>query len=203
MSDNWQTRQTLLQRAKNPDDHKAWDEFTHYYREFIKMVLFQMHCQTVDHEDLVQEILLKIWKTLPKLNYDRDRAKFRTWLSHLIRNRVIDHFRKVKRLNDKQQAVTKEVLGDKERSVVSEPELVEIIQKEWEVHIVKLALVNISSLFTERAIEAFQLGMDGVKTSEIAERLGIKENSVIKLRNRVKHRLVKEIQHLREELESV
>lgn len=201
MQENWQTRQTLLQRASDPDDHKAWEEFEQYYREFIRMVLFQMNCNVDDHNDLVQEILLRIWKTLPELNYNRDRARFRTWLSHLIRNKVIDHFRKLKRVNQKQERVKEEV--DHEKSIISEPELVEVIQKEWEVHIVKLALNNISSLFTERAIEAFELGMEGVKTAQIAEKLGIKENSVIKLRNRVKHRLVKEIQHLREELESV
>ena len=201
MQENWQTRQTLLQRASDPDDHKAWEEFEQYYREFIRMVRFQMNCDVDDHNDLVQEILLRIWKTLPELNYNRDRARFRTWLSHLIRNKVIDHFRKLKRVNQKQERVKEEV--DHEKSIISEPELVEVIQKEWEVHIVKLALNNISSLFTERAIEAFELGMEGVQTAQIAEKLAIKENSVIKLRNRVKHRLVKEIQHLREELESV
>ena len=201
MSENWQTRPTLLQRASDPKDHKAWEEFEQYYHEFIRMVLFQMNCNIDDHNDLVQDILLRIWKTLPELNYNRDRARFRTWLSQLIRNKVIDHFRKVKRVSQKQEKIREET--NAEAAIVSEPELVEIIQKEWEVHIVKLALKNISDLFTERAIEAFELGMEGVKTTQIAEKLGIKENSVIKLRNRVKHRLVKEIQHLREELESV
>ncbi|MCM8531604.1 MAG: RNA polymerase sigma factor [Lentisphaeraceae bacterium] len=203
MSENWQTRQTLLQRAKNPDDHKAWEDFEQYYREFIRMVLFQMNCRVNDHADLVQDILVKIWKTLPELNYDRDRARFRTWLSHLIRNKVIDYFRKEKRISKKQERVQEESEVDKASKIVSEPELENIIRKEWEVYIVKLALQNISSLFTDRAIEAFQLGMDGVKTVDIAAKIGIKENSVIKLRNRVKQRLIKEIQHLREELESV
>lgn len=201
MQENWQTRQTLLRRAKDPEDHKAWEEFENYYREFICMVLYQMNCNVDDHNDLVQEILIRIWKTLPELNYDRDRARFRTWLSHLIRNKVIDHFRKQKRISAKKEKIIE--AADEENSLVSEPELIEIIHKEWEVHIVKLALKNISSLFTERAIEAFELGMEGVKTAEISKKLGIKENSVIKLRNRVKHRLVKEIQNLRNELESV
>ena len=199
MTGTWKTRLTLLQRAKDPDDEQAWEEFARYYREFIKMVLLQMGLNQNDFDDLVQEILLRTWKALPDLNYDQNRARFRTWLSHLIRNKVIDHFRKVKRLSDKHDMFVSE--KGNMTPIVSEPEVEKIMKKEWEVYIVDLALKRISVHFSDRAIMAFQLSMENLPVDEIGEKLGIKGNSVTKLKNRVKMRLVKEISHLRKELE--
>ena len=201
MSEEWQTRKTLLMRAKNQDDHAAWEDFTAYYREFIHMVLHQMNISSAEIDDLVQEILIQIWKSLPKHVYDTDRAQFRTWLSRLIRNQVLNHFRTIKRRDRKHAAVANdEVLELVE--VVTEPEVEKIIQKEWEVYIVQLAIENIKPLFSERSITAFSMGLDGYSTSEIAEQLGVKANSVVKLKSRVKARLVKEIHRLRNELET-
>lgn len=201
MADDWNTRLTLLQRAKNPDDQQAWDEFVRYYRDFIKVVLAQMGLNQKDSDDLIQEILVKIWKTLPKMDYDQNRARFRTWMSHLIRNKVIDHFRKVKRLSNKQEMIVEE--SGNLTPVKSEPEVQKIIQTEWEVYIVKLALKRIAGHFSERAIEAFEMSMDNISPDDIGKKLGIKGNSVTKLKNRVKQRLIKEIELLRSELEPV
>ena len=77
----------------------------------------------------------------------------------------------------------------------------EIIQKEWQTYVVNLAMQNIKTLFSERAIEIFSLLLDGANTKTISERYGIEENSVHKLKNRVKNRLIEEIQRIREDLE--
>jgi RNA polymerase sigma factor (sigma-70 family) len=196
---SWNTRLTLLQRAKNQDDELAWTEFESYYRQFIHMVLLKMNLNQNDIDDLLQEVLLRIWKKLPELEYDEKRARFRTWMSHLIRNKVIDHYRKVKRLSDKQDMI----VGEKGNltPVVSEPDLEDIFKKEWEAHIVELAMQRIAGHFSERAIKAFQMAMENVPHAEIGEKLGILENYATKLKNRVKSRLIKEIQLLKTELE--
>lgn len=170
-------------RAKNQDDDAAWEEFVSYYREFILMVLNQMSLHSVDVDDLVQDILVKIWKSLPNHIYDKDRARFRTWLSRLIRNQVLDHVRAGQRRLKKHAAAVEDEAVEN-APMITEPEVGKIIQSEWEVYIVQLALNNISALFSERAIEAFSMSMDGKSTAQIAEKLGVKPNSVIKLKNR-------------------
>jgi RNA polymerase sigma-70 factor (ECF subfamily) len=202
MGEEWQTSHTLLKRAKNQDDQAAWEEFVSYYQDFIVMVLRKMNLYSADIDDLSQEILIKIWKNLPKHIYDKNRATFRTWLSQVIRNQVINHMRTTQRRDSKHAQVAKdETVG--RYSTETEPEIERIVQREWEVYIVKLALKNISSLFSEGAITAFTMSVDGKSTQQIAQHLGVKPNSVIKLKNRVKVRLAEEIQHLRDELESV
>ena len=60
---------------------------------------------------------------------------------------------------------------------------------------------GIKPLFSERSIEIFSLLLDGADITTVSERYGIEENSVNKLKNRVKNRLIEEIQNIRQNLE--
>ena len=56
--EQWKTRQTLIDRARDPNDGQAWDEFTDYYASFIRMVLMKLQVPRDDLEDLSQDVLL-------------------------------------------------------------------------------------------------------------------------------------------------
>ncbi|MCH2204333.1 MAG: sigma-70 family RNA polymerase sigma factor [Lentisphaerales bacterium] len=199
MSDeNWNTRLSLLQRAKNPDDHQAWDDFASYYFDFVKVILYKMGVNQNDKDDLTQEVLLSLWKSLPKFELDKSRARFRTWMSSIIHRRVVDHYRKVNRLSTKEEKLRdeQEVLP-----TMSEPEIENIIQSEWEAYIVKKAMQRVAPIFSGKAMEVFQMSMDNIDPDEICQKLDLKRNSVIKLKNRVKERLLVEIQNLKQELD--
>ena len=75
------------------------------------------------------------------------------------------------------------------------------MEHEWEIHLTNLALENIAPLFTGKAVDAFRMTLAGKSVEEIAKALDLKDNSVYRLKNRVKERLILEIKHLREELE--
>ena len=83
--EQWKTRQTLIARARDPNDSQAWDEFTGYYASFIRMVLMQLHTPLDDLEDLSQTILVKLWQSLSTVELGRDHARFRTWLGTVIK----------------------------------------------------------------------------------------------------------------------
>ena len=92
MSNDWVTRQTLLQRAKNQDDQQAWEEFISYYKSFIQTLIYKMNFSGKDTEDLTQIILLNLWKTLA--GYDKEKASFRNWMGAVIRNTTCNYYRK-------------------------------------------------------------------------------------------------------------
>ena len=125
MSDDWQTRQTLLQRAKNQDDHQAWKEFVDYYRSFIEMIIRKMNLVESERQDLVQEILLKLWQNLAV--YSADKASFRTWLSTIIRNAVVTFYKANGRRRQREEESS--FLEAIENG--SEPELEKLIEVEW------------------------------------------------------------------------
>lgn len=198
MTDDWNTRQTLLMRVKNQDDEHAWGEFVSYYQSFIEVILKYLKVSPNDQDDLTQDILLKVWKSLEKLNYDSERARFRTWMNKVIRNAVIDFQRaKSRRISE----VDSDTGIDTENFPLQENEFTKIIDKEWRAHITNLALKNIRPTFSGNAMSVFDMFLDEVPTKDIAAKLAIADATVYKLRSRVEEKLIKEIKRLKLELE--
>ena len=195
MSTQWNTRLTLIERARNPLDESAWEDFVTYYYDFIKAVLFNMSINSNDVEDLVQVILLALWKSLPEMKYEKGKARFRTWLSKIIKFKAIDYIRKSVRNQNKQTKIINEAELIEENLLGTELET--MIMEEWRVYVVETAIKRISCHFSSNALQAFTRSMKGEPTAIIAQDLGIKNNSVIKLRNRFKQRLSEEIEDLK------
>ena len=196
MEGKWNTHQTLIQRAQNPDDASAWDDFVKYYENFIKMVLNKSNIPFSDADDLVQDILLKVWKGLPGYEYRREKARFRTWLGTIVRNTVINHIAKVKRKGGQKF----ELLENKVQSF-NETDIEKVIEEEWVEYLTNYAMDKIETVFSGQTIEVFKLSLEGLSGKQIAEKLGLTEESVFVLRSRVKSRLKKEINRLRSEIE--
>ena len=190
--DNWQTRQSLLMRARNQDDQQAWKDFVSYYENFIKMVLHKMNIQSNDFDDLVQDILVQLWRNLQM--YDEAKSKFRTWLSAVIKNKVMSY------LNSKTSRENRERING--GSILQHSsDLEQLIEDEWKSYLTKLAMERVSEVFSGKAVEVFKLSMLEYKNDEIAESLEISIDSVYTLKNRVKSRYVKELRLLMEELQ--
>jgi RNA polymerase sigma-70 factor, ECF subfamily len=80
--DPWQTRSSLLVRLGDKADQQAWAEFVERYAPMIRR-----WCQTWlpdEADDLVQEVLLKLLKSIG--TYDRTRGRFRSWLKAVVRH---------------------------------------------------------------------------------------------------------------------
>ena len=195
MNERFNTRPSLLLRASNQDDHKAFDEFVGYYRGFIEMVLVKMNVNIDDRKDLEQDLLLKLWKDLSKFDVNHERSNFRGWLSRVIKNVVLAFLNKNKRSSTAIDELS--LLSDKS----SDNELKEMIDAEWKAHIIKLAVDKVRTHFDGSAFKIFTLTLDGRSTEEIATELKLKENSVYVLRARVKSKFQHEIRNLRSLLE--
>ena len=199
MEDQYQTRATLIRRVQNQHDDESWEEFVRVYRRYIYAIIRSMNISEHDTEDILQQVLINLWNSLPKMDYDKIK-RFRSWLSTVTKNCVTDFIRKRTRdANRLKKAGKDETLVY--LKAIRLPEIDAIAEREWEIHLTNLALENIESLFSGKAVAAFRLTLKGRSVEEIAKELDLKENSVYRLKNRVKDRLIQEIMHLREELE--
>jgi RNA polymerase sigma-70 factor (ECF subfamily) len=196
--DTFNTRQTLIQRVKNQHDEKSWEEFAGIYRGYIYTVIRNMGIAESDREELVQQTLIKLWKKLPDIDCNHS-GKFRSWLSTLTKNCVIDFIRKRKRESALQEKAADQEELDHFRTVL--PDIDNISETAWKQHLTTLALDNIEPYFSGKSVKVFRLSLQGMEVPRIAEELGIQENSVYRLKTRVKARLIEEIQRLRSELE--
>jgi len=198
MTGNWNTRRTLVQRAKDPNDQHAWDEFVRYYKPFIEVTLRRLTHRASEHDDLVQETLVMIWKSLSDFEFKPQPGSFRRWLSTLMRNRVIDLVRKNNSYESRKENAAEQKLIEDE---LSRPEFEADIEREWERHITQAALSNIKQVFSGTAVTVFELTLKGRTAAEIAAELSINQDSVRTLKNRVKQRVIQEVKRLRSELE--
>lgn len=196
MADTDQTHHTLLQRACDLQNERAWSEFVQNYRRFILYILGQLGVAKDDVEDVTQQILLALTRDLP--SYDRTRARFRTWLSTVIRNAALVHFRKQNTQRKYLRVLEDEQAADHDGQM---PEISQLIETEWSTYIANLAMERVKEVFQGQAIQVFELGLDDHSAAEIAERTGLSISSVYTLRKRVKKRLYLEIRAISTELE--
>ena len=191
--EQWKTRQTLIGRARDPNDSQAWDEFTDYYASFIRMVLMQLQAPMDDLEDLSQTILVKLWQNLSTVKLGRDHARFRTWLGTVIRNTFYTH---CSQSASRKRRETKAAVAD-----VVRPDIEDIIESEWRKHIIALVIERLNASFSGKAMDVFTMTLDGKSVDDIASALELTKDSVYVLRNRVQSRFRKEARQLRSYLE--
>ena len=199
MSEDYKTRYTLIERLKGKRDELSWEEFLLAYQPYIYAIVRNMGISEQDAEDIVQQVMIKVWKHVDSIDNDPGK-RFRSWLSTVTANCVRDFMRKRKveaaRLEKASQDETLSYLNS-----IRLPEINEIAEQRWGVYLFNRALERIEGLFSGKAIQVFLLSLEGIPIEEIAGRMGLKENSVYRLKNRVKQCLAEEIKLLRKDLE--
>lgn len=188
----WQTRQSLIDRAKDPSDHEAWQEFCDFYQPFIHFVLTVNKAPSDHFEDVEQKVLIKLWKKLPEFKLNPELGKFRTWMSRVIKNTLIDELR----LEKNRQRGTEEIKQQQQHQDSFHDDLDNKIEEEWKIFLTQKAIDKIKLRFTGKAMQVFELSMKDISADEIANQLDIKKNTVYRLKKRVQLALKEEIQGL-------
>ena len=81
------------------------------------------------------------------------------------------------------------------------PDIEEIAEAEWRVHLTNLALQRIAGKFSKQANRVFRLSIDGMAAEEIARETGLTVSSVHTLKSRVRAHFTAELKNLKETLE--
>ncbi|MCM8527103.1 MAG: RNA polymerase sigma factor [Lentisphaeraceae bacterium] len=190
------TKVTLLMRLKDSQDEKSWDEFYFYYAPYVKNLVRQFNLPEVDVSDVTQLILVRVWKSFPKFNYDKSKGLFRSWLAAISRNATINYISSKSSRNSRQNVP----LEDLDFSSTVSPEVEEICEKEWRRHISSLAWENIKKDLSDRMRISFTKSLSGIEKDVIAAELDIESNTVQVYKQRVANKLCKEINRLEFEL---
>lgn len=84
------TRVSLILRLADPQDVQAWHEFSAIYGPALYGFARRFGLQAADAEDLVQETLFAVARAIERYELDAEKARFRTWLAKIAKNRLID-----------------------------------------------------------------------------------------------------------------
>lgn len=199
-NENWLTRETLLRRVRRQHDHKAWEEFVHYYRGYVYGIARRMGLNHHDAEEVVQTVMVKCWQKLPDFEYDQRKGRFRGWLCTVGGNEVKMLLRRrsqgLDRLDPDKRA---EVQGYLQQVDVNPTE--QLIEREWVTYITTLAWQRIQSQVGEKEKQAFEMVSKGKAVEDVAKALDLTVSSVYVYKKRVQDRLRDEIVLLNNELD--
>ena len=88
------TQATLLENLRDGSDPSAWEEFFARYWPLIYGSARRRGCSEHTAEEVVQEVMLKVFRHRDVFRYDPQRGRFRDWLGKLVRNQLAEHRRR-------------------------------------------------------------------------------------------------------------
>jgi RNA polymerase sigma-70 factor (ECF subfamily) len=180
---------SLLERLRTGADAEAWARLVRLYTPLLFHWALRQHLQGADAEDLVQDVLLVLYRKLPGFRYDPARS-FRGWLRTVLLNKWRERQRRAPEPH-KAYAPLEDRAGPEESDGLEETE--------YREHVVGRALQLIKADFPEATWKAFwEVTVAGRPAAEVAAELGITPNAVYVSKFRVLQRLRTELKGLLE-----
>lgn len=147
------TRETLLCRLRNWDDHESWKDFFDIYGRLIYATAAKAGLNKAQAEDVVQETLISVAKQMPGFKYDRKLGSFKGWLLQITRRRIWDHFRN--RPGELQMAGETHLQPD--HSASSAPSIDEFWECEWQSNLLLAAVNRVKARVHLKQFQMFDL----------------------------------------------
>jgi RNA polymerase sigma factor (sigma-70 family) len=192
------THISLLNQLREGIDPAAWREFEHRYGDLIRNVALRRGLQPADCDDVLQDVMMALTRSMPQFEYDPERGSFRGYLK-TITGHVI--FRRL-RQNDRPRALTdSEAVNVAVAPGSDDSHLEALWESEWRQYHLRLAMRTIEAEFNEMDRIAFaHYAVEGQAANETAEQLGMSVDQVYQAKSRILRRLSQLIeQQVREE----
>jgi RNA polymerase sigma-70 factor, ECF subfamily len=85
-----ETRASLILRLPDPDDGRAWADFVQIYAPLVYRLGRRQGLQPADADDLVQDVLAAVARSVEAWLGRSDRGQFRAWLLRIAKNQAIN-----------------------------------------------------------------------------------------------------------------
>ena len=182
-----ETRASLILRLQNADDAAAWDEFAELYGPIVFRVARRRGMQAADAENLVQEVMLAVAKSVTKWIERADRGSFRAWLLRIAQNEAVDMLteRATRKLGCDGEQGEKLLEGIAFRDDISS-----LIEREYERAVFQWAADRVRQQVEDHTWQAFWLTeVKGMSVLQAAKQIGTRSGSIYFGRSRVMARI--------------
>lgn len=187
------TKPSLLLRIRDAGDSTSWNEFAEIYGPLIRSYCRRRGLQPADADDVGQEILAQVARSIGAFEYEPGRGRFRDWLGTVTRNKITRFFESKRRQSS--------VIGIDASAQLEVP----AEDPEWSdnlhAHILEVALARIRGDFQASTWDAFErIWCMGLPAPDVARTLGMTIDAVYAAKARVLRRLREEVLALADDL---
>ena len=196
------TRASLLGRLKDWQDEESWREFFNIYRQLIFSFAIKSGLTEAEAEDVVQETVISVAKTIKEFEYDPGRCRFKSWLRHLTQKRIADCFRK----RPREQLLPRTVSDDTARTaaierVPSEDNLESIWEEEWQKRLLDAAIERVKTQVSAEQYQMFDFYvLKKMPARKVTAALGTSVGQLYLAKHRISKLIKKEVRRLEEKM---
>ncbi|HRP64042.1 MAG TPA: sigma-70 family RNA polymerase sigma factor [Phycisphaerales bacterium] len=174
------THISLLARLGEGADPLAWAEFCHRYGELIRNFARSRNLQPADCDDVLQDVLMALTRSMPGFEYDPSRGKFRSYLKTVTLHAIFARSRQ-----NHGQAPLRE--GE---AAAARPDIESSWDEQWRQYHLRQAMNRIEAEFNESDLAAFtQYALNGRSAKDTAGALGLSLDQVYQAKSRILKRL--------------
>lgn len=193
------TRQSLLERLKDAADDDSWRTFFETYWRLIYFTGLKAGLTEAEAQDLVQETVISVFKSMERFEYVRKNGSFKAWLLRLTHWRILDQLRnRQKNLANLRRPGAETQTDPLEK--IPEPPLrdVEVAwNQEWTNSLTQAAVEKVKAKVNPRHWQIFELHtFQEWPIRRITAALGVSSAKVYLVNHRLKKALRKEFNAL-------
>ncbi|MFO0820036.1 MAG: sigma-70 family RNA polymerase sigma factor [Pirellulales bacterium] len=189
-----ETHASLLLQLQNSGNQEAWLEFVSIYRPIIYRLARRRGLQDADSQDLAQQVLISVSRSIEHWQKSDESVRFRHWLRRVAKNAICNAL--TRQPKDRAGGGTSaqnllEEYADPDPSVTREFEL------EYRRELFLRAAAVVRADVAADTWQAFQLAVvEGVPIEDVASRLNKSVGAAYAARGRVMNRLRQVIDEL-------
>lgn len=191
-----ETRDSLIVQVRDPHNRDAWEQFASIYRPIIYRLARQRGLQDADAQDLAQQVLASVARSIDRWEKLDPPVRFRHWLRTVVRNAIVNAL--TRRPRDRATggtSVYQQLLQEVDIDAESETR----IELEYRRELYLLAAAAVQKEVRLNTWRAFELTViQQVSAKQAAAELGRSEGSIYTARSRVVRKLRDAIKKLKE-----
>ncbi|PYJ55603.1 MAG: RNA polymerase subunit sigma [Verrucomicrobia bacterium] len=193
------TRASLLGRLKDWKDEASWKVFFETYWKLIYNAAIKAGLTDAEAQDVVQETVISVSKSMPSFEYDAVGGSFKSWLLKLTAWRIVDQKRRrdvrpaQRRSDSTTRTATVERIADP-----AESDLEAIWNEEWEKNLMNAAIERVKRAVDAKQYQIFDLYvLKNWPAGKVASTLKVNQGRVYLAKHRIGTMIRNEIKHLR------
>jgi RNA polymerase sigma-70 factor (ECF subfamily) len=194
------TRTTLIDRLKNWQDQRSWQDFFDTYWKLIYGVARKSGLTDTEAQEVVQETMISVAKHMPSFQYNRATGSFRAWLLKMTRWRITDQLRKRARSAAMASFSGETTIGTSTIDKIVDPtglSLKAIWDAEWESNLMTAAITKVKRQIDPQKYQIFDFYVNKAWAPEqVAATFGVPVGQVYLAKHRITELIKKEIERL-------